>query len=96
MRDKFLIVLGDIGNRHFQSMYTKMQSLGDINKILDNVFVLITKDEIDYESIRNSISGDENGYCIVISMNSLTAAWNLTPANSQYLQSFFPRNNGIE
>lgn len=96
MNSTYIIILGDVENRHYNAMLANMQRLGDTKKILDNVFVLNVNEQIDYEKLRDEISGNGNGYCIVVSIKNLIAAWNLSPTNAQYLQSFFPLNNGTE
>lgn len=85
----FIIVLGDLDNRHYRDMLERIEELGDIRKILDNVYVLNTAEDDDYETIRNKVAGPDLGYCMVISIDGLRAAWNLTESNSKYLTSFF-------
>lgn len=89
MTKVYIVILGDLGNSHYQKMITNMKELGNFKKILDNVFVLKVDNDDNYEEIRNKISGSDKGYCIVISTEYLKAAWNLQQADSAYLQSFF-------
>lgn len=90
----FLIILGDIGNHYFAEMYNIIHNLGTVKKILDNVYILTIDEVRDYEEIRNTIAGDSKGYCMVISLYNLKAAWNLQPKDSEYLKSFFNDGHG--
>lgn len=84
-----MIILGDIGYLLYNEMVENMQLLGSTKKILDNVYVLNLEKEGSYEEVRNKIAGVNMGYCIVISLDKLKAAWHLTPENSEYLLSLF-------
>ena len=89
----YLVVLGDIDNKHYHQMYDNLNHIGETKQILDNVFVLSTKEQYDYEEIRNMVAGKERGYCIIISTEGLRAAWNLEVPKSEYLKSFFEINH---
>lgn len=93
MKRTYIVVIGDVGNSHYHLMINNMDTLGETRKILDNTYILNTKEDISYEEVRNKISGPEIGFCIVISIEGLKAAWSLTKDDSNYLQSFFIRNH---
>lgn len=88
----FLVIIGDINNRHFNEMIDNINTLGEVRELMDNVYLLITEEEMDYEIVRNKVSGHNMGYCMVISIKGLRAAWNLNPSQSKYLQSFFRKD----
>lgn len=83
---EYMIVLGDLDNRHSNSMLDRMKKLGKLRQIMDNVFILHTPHETNMNDLRSKIAGEENGYCIVFKIdNRISFAWSLTPANSDFL-----------
>lgn len=42
---EYMIVLGDLDNRHSNSMLDRMKKLGKLRQIMDNVFILHTHHE---------------------------------------------------
>lgn len=95
----FLIVLGDIDNSHYDKMYSRLKSLGEIRKIMDNTFVLKTISPSNEtlpksKEIRDRISLPDYGFCIVIKINKdLSCAWSLTKEGSDIMLNI---TKGIE
>ena len=85
-----LIVLGDIENSHYVRMLERLNKMGEVRKIMDNMYVLsiaqIEEVKLATSMVRNKITGDDYGYCFVIRItNELSCAWSLTKLNSDYL-----------
>jgi hypothetical protein len=87
MKDtKFIIILGDLENKHSLAMLNRLTKIGVTRQILDNVFILIMDDDVNMNDIRSKIAGEEKGYCIVFKLdNRISFAWSLAPTNSEYL-----------
>ena len=87
MEQSYLIILGDIGNKHYARMLERALKIGVPTQLLENVYALTLHDNVDLqnmEDVRNYIAGDEFGYCIVVTINSgFTCAWNLTKSRSE-------------
>lgn len=86
----FLVILGDLDNSHYYNMRERLDSLGKVHRIMENVFALSvdvkTKESMSIREVRNKVTGEDLGYCLVIRLNKdFSSAWNLTKENSEYL-----------
>lgn len=95
MKKNFIVIIGDISNNHHNEMIKRMKNIGKVRQVMDCTYVLSTEkksesqNEDTKEAIRTHIAGKDYGYCIVIDMNKIKAAWSLTKQNSDYLSSYF-------
>lgn len=85
-----MVILGDLDNSHYNHMRDRLVHLGEIHRVMENVFMLsvdsINKEPMSVRDVRNKVAGDDLGYCFVIRLNKdFSSAWNLTRENSEYL-----------
>lgn len=90
----YLIILGDMDNRHFQGMADRMNRIGSTIKVFDNMFVLTVNESAqnitNMEEVRNYIAGKDLGYCFVIKVKkNLSCAWNVPKTVLEQLVNVF-------
>lgn len=75
----FIVVLGDIDNQLNATMSNRMQSLGEVTPVTDNIYLLkVNEDIVDLNKLRSNIVGEEGGYCLVFRFNNkISFAWSL-------------------
>ena len=78
-RQYFIAVLGDIENQLNATMVSRLQSLGEVTHVTDNIYLLkMDGDVVDLNKLRSNIVGEEGGYCLVFRFNNkISFAWSL-------------------
>lgn len=96
----YLIILGDIGNKHYNHMLESMKKIGQPNQLVDNVYILTIENTTNYgnkESVRNYIAGNEFGYCLILPVDSkLSCAWSLPSEKSELLSKIVKEQKNEE
>ena len=98
MKQSYLVILGDYGNRHYGHMYERLKDSGGVLiQLIDNIFVLTiqyNEDLDNMEKVRNYIAGEEFGYCLVIKVSSdFSCAWNIPKEKSELLKEIIEEPN---
>lgn len=100
MRKEYLVILGDVDNRHYKSMLERLKKVGKATQLIDNIFVLTIEGRNDFgnmELVRNYIAGQEYGYCLIITINSnFSCAWNLSKDRSEFLDNIIKEQRNEE
>lgn len=75
--EHYLIVLGLYESNITNSLLERMDGIGNIENIFDNMYILSTENEqFSSSTIRDVIAGDERCYVLVIRMRqNIEAAW---------------------
>ena len=82
----FIVVLGDLDTQLNEKMCSRLQSLGEVVLVTDNIYLLKQcGDFVDLNKLRSDIVGSEGGYCLVFRFNDkISFAWSL-PVNQSDL-----------
>lgn len=82
-RQYFIVVLGDLDNQLNSTMSNRLQSLGVVTPVTDNIYLLKIEVDVDLNRLRSNIVGEEGGYCLVFRFNNkISFAWSLPEEKS--------------
>ena len=86
-KQHFIVVLSDADSSIEKSMLDRLKKIGDVNSIMDNVYLLSCENSsLDMSKIRNDVAGEERGHCIVFRFdNKIAFAWSLYVDQSDLL-----------
>lgn len=91
MDKTYLIVLGDVRNKHYIPMTHRMDEIGESVNLTDNIYLLSVTEDSSFDNmiaIRNHIAGEDFGYCMVFPIDKdFTCAWNIPQENNILLSN---------